>query len=116
MVDAHQDELQSLELANEGKVADPAPLDAVTRDNVDYHEDRLALEALLMSVPMEIVSSLVDKDTTRDAWDTIALLCVGVDHAQKAMVQKLRQEWDCLAFKSGEDVDDFALHLFGLVR
>jgi hypothetical protein len=25
------------------------------------------------------------------------------------MLQKLRQEWENLAFKSGEDIDDFAL-------
>jgi hypothetical protein len=31
-------------------------------------------------------------------------------------VQKLRQEWDCLAFRPGEDVDDFALCLSSLVQ
>jgi hypothetical protein len=31
-------------------------------------------------------------------------------------VQKLRQEWGCLAFRSGEDVDDFALCLSSLVQ
>jgi hypothetical protein len=32
------------------------------------------------------------------------------------MVQKLRQQWDCLTFQPGEDVDDFALCLSGLVQ
>ena len=32
------------------------------------------------------------------------------------MLQKLRQEWENLAFKPGEDVDDFALRLNTLMQ
>jgi hypothetical protein len=62
-----------------------------------------------------MVASLADKPTTKDAWDSIAAMRVGLNHARKVTVQKLRQEWDHLAFWPGEDVDDFALRLSGLV-
>jgi hypothetical protein len=31
-------------------------------------------------------------------------------------MQKLRQEWDRLVFRLGEDVDDYAIHFSGLVQ
>jgi hypothetical protein len=33
------------------------------------------------------------------------------DLARKTTLQVLRKEWENLAFKPGEDIDDFALHL-----
>jgi hypothetical protein len=63
-----------------------------------------------------MVASLADKPTAKDAWDSITATRVGLDRAQKAMVQKLRQEWDRLTFQLGEDIDDFALCLSGLVQ
>lgn len=41
---------------------------------------------------------------------------VGSDCACKSTLQKLRQEWDRLAFKPGEDIDDFALHPSSLMQ
>jgi hypothetical protein len=73
------------------------------------------LDSLLASVPSEMVASLADKPTTKDAWDSIATMRVGLNRARKVTVQKLRQEWDRLVFRPGEDVDDFALRLSGLV-
>jgi hypothetical protein len=78
------------------------------------HEDRRALEALLSAVPLEMIPALSDKATAKDAWDAIATVRIGSDHVRKSTLQKLRQEWDNLAFKPGEDVDDFALRLTGL--
>jgi hypothetical protein len=36
---------------------------------------------------------------------------IGSDRARKTTLQALRKEWENLAFKPGEDVDDFALRL-----
>jgi hypothetical protein len=55
--------------------------------DVNYYEDRRALDAL------------------------IVVACIGSDHAHKTMLQALHKEWEDLAFKPGEDVDDFALRL-----
>ena len=90
--------------------------DVVRYDNTDFDEDRRALEALLATVLTEMHSSLMNKRTTKDAWDAIAAACIGRDYACRSMLQKLRQEWENLAFKLGEDVDDFALHLNTLMQ
>jgi hypothetical protein len=87
--------------------------DVVRYGDANFDEDRRVLEALLAAVPTEMHSSLTNKQTAKDAWDASSR------HASAATVpagprfrrQKLRQEWENLAFKPGEDVDDFALCL-----
>ncbi|CAD6272181.1 unnamed protein product [Miscanthus lutarioriparius] len=61
-------------------------------------------------------SSLVNKKTTKDAWDAIAVACIYSYRAYRYTLQKLRLEWENLAFKLGEDVNDFALHLNTLMQ
>jgi hypothetical protein len=55
--------------------------------------------------------SLSKKRTTKEAWDAIAAARIGSDRAHKTTLQALHKEWENLAFKPGEDVDDFALRL-----
>jgi broad specificity phosphatase PhoE len=74
------------------------------------------LDALLASIPSEMVASLTDKLTAKGAWDSIAATRVGLNRAWKVMVQKQCQEWDHLTFWPGEDVDDYALRLSSLVQ
>jgi hypothetical protein len=55
--------------------------------------------------------SLSQKRTAKEAWDAIAATRIGSDRARKTTLQALRKEWENLAFKPGEDVDDFVLRL-----
>jgi hypothetical protein len=55
--------------------------------------------------------SLSSKRTAKEAWDAIAAICIGSDRARKSTQQALHKEWESLAFKPGEDVDDVALRL-----
>jgi phenylalanine-4-hydroxylase len=57
---------------------------AVEFGDFEFHEDRLVLDALLTSVPSEMVASLADKPTAKDAWDSITATHVSLDRAQKA--------------------------------
>jgi hypothetical protein len=54
---------------------------------------------------------LSKKRTAKEAWDAIVVARIGSDHARKTTLQTLHKEWENLAFKTGEDVDDFALRL-----
>ena len=90
--------------------------DAVQYDDVDYDEDRRALDALIAAVPPEMQFSLSEKVTAKEAWDVIAAARIGSDRARKSTLQALRKEWENLAFKPGEDVDDFALRLNTLLQ
>jgi hypothetical protein len=88
--------------------------DAVRLGGVSRQEDRRALEALCSAVPTKMVPTLSGKATTKDSWDAIATEKGSSDRARKSTLQKLREEWDRLAFKPGEEVDDFALRLSSL--
>jgi hypothetical protein len=85
--------------------------EAVQDGDVGQHEDRRALDALIAAVPPEMQFSLSIKRTAKEAWDTIAATRIGSDRARKSTLQALRKEWESLAFKPGEDVDDLALRL-----
>jgi hypothetical protein len=85
--------------------------EAVRYDDVDYYEDRQALDALIAAVPPEMQFSLSKKWTANEAWDAIATTRIGSDHARKTTLRALQKEWENLTFKPGEDVDDFVLRL-----
>jgi hypothetical protein len=85
--------------------------EAVRYGDVDYYEDRLTLDALIAAVPPEMQFSLSKKRTAKKAWDAIAAARIGSDRTRRTTLQALRKEWENLAFKPGEDVDDFALRL-----
>jgi hypothetical protein len=85
--------------------------EAVRYDGVDYYEDRCALDALIATVLPEMQFSLSKKRTTKEAWDAIAVARIDSDRARKTMLQALHKDWENLALKPGEDVDDFAFRL-----
>jgi hypothetical protein len=85
--------------------------EAVPYGDVDYYEDRRALDVLIAAVLPEMQFSLSKKRTAKEAWGAIAAARIGSDCALKTTLQALHKEWENLAFKLGEDVDDFALHL-----
>ena len=74
------------------------------------------MDALIAAVPSEMQFSLTNKRTAKEAWDAIATARIGSDRARKSTLQALRKEWENLAFKPGEDVDDFALRLNTLLQ
>jgi hypothetical protein len=85
--------------------------EAVRYGDVDYYEDRRALDALNAAIPSEMQFSLSKKRTAKEAWEATTAARIGSDRARKTTIQALRKEWENLAFKPGEDVDDFALRL-----
>lgn len=89
---------------------------AVEIGDVEYEEDRLAMEAILRSVPPEMVLTLGAKKTAKEAWDTIKTLRIGVERVRESKAQTLRLQYEEIRFKAGEQVDDFALRLQGLVN
>ena len=91
-------------------------LKAVETGDVEYEEDRLAMEAILRSVPEEMVLTLGAKKTAKEAWETIKTLRIGVEHVRESKAQTLRLQYEEIRFKAGEQVDDFALRLQGLVN
>jgi hypothetical protein len=63
--------------------------EAVRHDDVDYYEDRWALDALIAAIPSEMQFSLFKKRTAKEAWEAIAAACISSDRARKTMLQAL---------------------------
>ncbi|XP_073360469.1 uncharacterized protein [Aegilops tauschii subsp. strangulata] len=89
--------------------------EAIDPSDAPERQERQALGAILSSVPPELVQILAAKDDAKVAWDTIKTLRVGVDRVREARRQKLRKDFDALAFKAGENVEDFSLRVSSVV-
>jgi hypothetical protein len=66
--------------------------EAVRYSDVDYYEDRRALNALIAAVPPELKFSLSKKRTAKEAWEAFATARISSDRARKTMLQTLRKE------------------------
>ncbi|KAF8646560.1 hypothetical protein HU200_065782 [Digitaria exilis] len=78
-------------------------------EEVEYRDDRLAMAAILCSVPAEMLSSLRGKRTAQAAWEAIKTIRVGVQ-------RQLHREFAALAWKEGETAEDFSVRINGLAN
>jgi hypothetical protein len=76
---------------------------------------KAAWDTAKTSVPPEMVQVLAAKDNAKAARDTAKTMRIGVDRVQEVRRQKLRKDYDGLAFKSGETVEDFSLRVSSLI-
>ena len=53
-------------------------------DEIEYREDRLALAAILRSVPTDMLGSLARKRTARSAWEAVKTVRVSVERVREA--------------------------------
>jgi hypothetical protein len=83
---------------------------------VDFQVDRMALDAICSAVPPEMITALVTKETALEARESIRTMRVGDDRIRKASAQKVRCEYELLAFRDGEGIEDFAMRLVGIVH
>ncbi|XP_066396388.1 uncharacterized protein [Miscanthus floridulus] len=83
-------------------------------EEVVYRHDRLALAAILRSVPADMLLGLRQKRTVAKAWEAIRRIRIGVERVQKANAQHLRWEFGALVWKEAETAEDFANRITGL--
>jgi hypothetical protein len=86
----------------------------VEKGGTDVQEDMMALNMLCSAVPREVVSSIANMETTKEAWEAIATMCVGDGRVRKSTTQQLRRKFDLDTCGDGETVEDYALHLNSL--
>lgn len=77
--------------------------------------DRTAMECLLRSVLPEMLSTLAVKATTKEAWETVKTMRLGVTRVREAKATTLKKQLEAIKFTDGEDVDDFGMRLSSLV-
>ena len=90
--------------------------DAIKFDDVDYEQDRRALEAICAAIPPEICATIANKPMAKLAWEAIEARRIGNDCVHRATLQCLRGEWEGLTFCPDEQVEDFAVCLTNLME
>jgi hypothetical protein len=62
-----------------------------------------------------MVSMIINKKTTKEAWDAITIMRVGEDCVKKMAVPQLRWKFDLATFEDDETVEDYASCLNDIV-
>jgi hypothetical protein len=70
---------------------------------------------MLWGVPTEMHTMLLNKKTAKEAWEAIKTMRLGADRVKEVNAQKLLGEFEAMAFKPGESIDEFALRITKLV-
>jgi hypothetical protein len=89
---------------------------AIDPGDVERHVDRTALDAICSAVPPEMISAVATKPSAKAAWECVKTMRVGDERIRKTTAQKLRREYESLAFRDGEAIEDFAMRLTGVVN
>lgn len=81
-------------------------------------EDRtvqVALAAIYQGVPEDVLLTIAEKETAKEAWEMIKTMCMGAEKVKEAKVQTLKGEFESLIMKETDKIDDFCMKLSGLV-
>lgn len=93
--------------------------DAVEPSNpkaaIEEKTDKIALDMIYQGIPEEILMSLTDKKSTKDAWEAIKTVSQGAERIRKARAQTLRAEFEALTIKDSDRIDDFYTKINGIV-
>lgn len=82
---------------------------------VEEKMDKRALAVIYQGIADDMLLTIAEKKTSKDAWGAIKTLCLGADKVKKAKAQTLKSEFESLKMKDSEQLDDFCMRLNGLV-
>lgn len=82
---------------------------------VEEKKDKKALDAIYQGIPEEVLLSIAEKETAKEAWEAVKVMCQGVERVKKARIHTLRLEFESMSMKDSESLDDFCMKLNGLV-
>lgn len=51
---------------------------------VDERKDKIALAVIYQGLPEDMLRSLAEKSTAKEAWDALKSMCLGAERVQKA--------------------------------
>ena len=82
---------------------------------VDGKTDKVALALIYQGIPEDVLLSIADKKTAKEAWEAIKTMSQGADRVKKARIQTLKAEFEVMSMKDTDQLDDFYMKLNGLV-
>ena len=63
-----------------------------------------------------MLPTLATKSSAKATWDAIKTMRIGDERVRKSTAQNLRTEYEQIAFRDGESVEEFALRLLNIVQ
>ncbi|XP_074336219.1 uncharacterized protein LOC141673374 [Apium graveolens] len=82
---------------------------------VENKIDKRALAMIYQSIPEELLLTLVERKTAKDAWEAIKMVSVGATKVKQAKAQTLKSEFESINLKVTNQLDDLCMKLNGLV-
>lgn len=82
---------------------------------VESKTDKIAMAMIYQGIPEEVLLSLAERKTAKEAWVAIKTMCQGAEKVKTAKIQTLKAEFESLHMKEMDALDDFYLKLNGIV-
>ena len=76
-------------------------LGAIEDENMSRKLDRRAVAVIYSVVPKDVLAQLDNKVTTKETWESLCTMNVGVERVKKAKIQTLKCEFDNKAQEQG---------------
>lgn len=68
----------------------------------------MELAAIYQGIPEDLLLSLAEKKTAKEAWEALKVMFMGADRVKNARIQTLKAEFETMSMKETEAVDEFA--------
>ena len=75
---------------------------------VEMKKDMMALAAIYQGIPEDLLLSLSEKKTAKEAWEALKTMFMGANRVKTEKIQTLKAEFESLNMKESEGVDEFA--------
>nr|GFA64303.1 hypothetical protein [Tanacetum cinerariifolium] len=76
---------------------------------------KMEVDDYIKAIPEDVLLMLADKDTAKEAWETLPTMHMGAERVKEAKVQTLRSDFEVIRMKDSESVDEFAMRLNTIV-
>ncbi|XP_074377056.1 uncharacterized protein LOC141718572 [Apium graveolens] len=90
---------------------EPKDAKAALEDKID----KRALAVIYQGVPEDVLLSIAEKKTSKDAWNALKTMSMGAEKVKSTKAQTLKREFEVLQMKENEAFDEFYLKLNSLV-
>jgi hypothetical protein len=90
--------------------------EAVRYGDIEFRDDRHVLVVLLHAVPANMQVGLANKESAREAWESIRKICIGTNRVKEANAERLQQDFVEIRFTPGKGVEDFSLRITALAN
>ena len=73
---------------------------------VEVKKDKMALATIYQGIPEDLLISLAEKKTAKEAWDALKTMFMGVERVKIARIQTLKTEFEAMTMMETEGVDE----------